>query len=179
MKQLVALVLGTLLAGSAAACSRTSTPVPPATSEITARVLFCAYGGVGMMPNPLPPGYETQFAEIVIEVNNPGAALGGVTVASANLLDAQGANAASMRRVDRFVVLPPLETPGPTLGIFAVYLNPKGTPFTGTLAPGRTQLRARVSIDRDPSAVPAQCRITLGGPAPKVIEGKVDGSWPT
>jgi hypothetical protein len=37
----------------------------------------------------------------------------------------------------------------------------------------------RVSIDRDVSAVPAQCRFTLGGPAPKVIEGKVDGSWPT
>jgi hypothetical protein len=179
MKPLAAVILGTLLAGASGACSRTSPPASPVGAELSATMLFCAYGGVGIAPDPLPPGYDTQFAEIVIEVNNPGAALGGVTVASANLLDAQGVHAASMRRVDRFVVLPPLETPGPTLGTFAVYLNPKGTPFTGTLGPGRTQLRVRVSIDRDPSAVPAQCRITLGGPAPKVIEGKVDGSWPT
>ena len=177
MKPLVALVLGTLLAGASGACSKTSPPASPAGAELSATMLFCAHGGVGATPNPLPPGYETQFAEIVIEVHNPGAPLAGLTVTSASLLDARGANAAAMRRVDRIVVLPPLEAPGPTLGTFAVYLNPKGTPFTGTLPSGRTLLRVRVSIDREPSSVPARCRVTLGGS--KVIEGNVDGSWPT
>lgn len=142
-------------------------------------MLFCAYGGVGMTPDPLPPGYETQFAEMVIEVNNPGPELAGVTVAAATMVGGQGATAASLRRVDRFVVLPELETPGPTLGTFAVYLNPKGTPFTGTLATGRTRLRVRMSIDRAPAEMPARCNLTLGGPAPKAIAGKVDGTWPT
>jgi hypothetical protein len=136
---------------------------------------------VGLVPDPLPPGYETEFASIAIELDNPGSAIDGVTVLGASLLDAAGATTASLRRVDHFVVMPPLETPGPSLGIFAVYLNPEGTPFTGTLPPGRTVLRVRFSIDRDPVLLPARCRLQLGGvgSSPLVIEGGVDGSWPT
>jgi hypothetical protein len=155
--------------------------VPTADSSPTAAVLFCAYGGVGLVPDPLPPGYETEFASIVVQLDNPGAVLDGVTVLGASLLDANGAAVASFRRLDHFVILPALETPGPTLGTFAVYLNPEGTPFTGSLPSGRTVLRVRFSIDRDPTVLPTRCRLELGGigASPLVIEGGVDGSWPT
>jgi hypothetical protein len=62
-----------------------------------------------------------------------------------------------------------------------VYLNPEGAPFTGTVPTGRTRLRVRFSLDRDPATLPARCRLELGGfgATPLVIEGNVDGSWPT
>ncbi|MBI5533514.1 MAG: hypothetical protein HY898_12410 [Deltaproteobacteria bacterium] len=181
MKHFAAAVICTLAALLAPGCTRTSTPMPPTSAAPTATMLFCAYGGVGTVPDPLPPGYETDFASMVIEVDNPGSAISGVTVAGASLLDEHGAAAASLRRVDHFVVLPTLEKPGPKLGIFAVYLNPEGTAFTGDLPTGRTKLRVRMSIARAPSALPARCRLNLGGvgASPLVIEGKVDGSWPT
>ena len=146
----------------------------------TATTLFCAYGGVGLVPDPLPPGYETEFAVIVVELDNPGTAVEGVSVLGAVLLDGAGAATASLRRVDHVVVLPDAP-PDPSLGIFAVYLNPEGAPFTGTVPPGRTRLRVRFSLDRDPVALPARCRLELGGlgATPLVIEGNVDGSWPT
>lgn len=86
-------------------------------------MLFCAHGGVGV---PLPPGSERYFGAVVFEVDNPGPAIPGVTVTGARLLDAAGATVASLRHVYHFVVLPPLATPGPTLGTFAVFLNPDG-----------------------------------------------------
>ena len=170
-----------LVASLAGGCANASPPSPPVESAPTGTSLFCAYGGVGLTPDPLPPGYETDFAVIVVELENPGPPIDGVTVLGATLLDEAGAAIASLRRVDHFVVLPPLEAPGPTLGIFAVYLNPDGTPFTGSLPTGRTQLRVRFSLDRDPPTMPARCRVELGGigSSPLVIEGTVDGSWPT
>jgi len=180
-KRFATIALITLSALALGGCTKTSAPLPPVESSPTATLLFCAYGGVGLVPDPLPPGYETEFASFAIELDNPGSTIEGVTVLGATLLDAAGAAIASIRRVDHFVVLPALETPGPTLGIFAVYLNPEGTPFTGTLPPGRTVLRVRFSIDRDPTVLPVRCRVELGGvrPSPLVVEGNVDGSWPT
>jgi hypothetical protein len=167
-----------LLAG---ACTNVSPPTPPVDSAPTGTSLFCAFGGVGTTPDPLPPGFETNFAVIVIELQNSGPPINGVTVLDASMLDEAGAAIASLRRVDHFVVLTQLEAPGPTLGIFAVYLNPDGTPFTGSLPTGRTQLRVRFSLDHGPSGMPARCRVELGGigSSPLVIEGTVDGSWPT
>jgi len=165
---------------SLAGCTRTSTPTAAVASMTTATTLFCAYGGVGLVPDPLPPGYETEFAAIVVELDNPGAAVEGVSVLGAALLDGAGTPSASLRRVDHVVVLPEAP-PDPSFGIFAVYLNPEGAPFDGSVPPGRTRLRMRFSLDRDPTALPARCRLELGGfgTAPLVIEGKVDGSWPT
>ena len=165
---------------SLAGCARTPTPTAVVASVTTATTLFCAYGGVGLVPDPLPPGYETEFAAIVVELDNPGAAVEGVSVQGATLLDGAGTPNASLRRVDHVVVLS--EAPAdPTDGIFAVFLNPEGAPFTGTIPPGRTRLRVRFSLDRDPAALPALCHLELGGfgATPLVIEGNVDGSWPT
>src|SRR5579872_6621148 len=34
------------------------------------KLLFCAYGSIGQQPQPLPPGFENQFAVAVVEVNS-------------------------------------------------------------------------------------------------------------
>lgn len=157
---------------------RPATEHPAASPTITP--LFCAYGGVGIVPDPLPPGYETMFASVVVQIDNPGPPIAPLTIASASLVDEAGATLASLVRVDHFVVLPAIEPTGPTMGSFAVYLNPEGAPFDGTLPTGRTILRARFSIDRSPTTFPAHCRIELaGGVAPLVSNGDLDGSWPT
>jgi hypothetical protein len=153
----------------------------PATPALTGTALFCAYGGVGTTPYPLPPGYETEYAVMVVELGNAGPAIADVIVLGAALVDSTGATTASLRRIDHIVVMPPLATPGPTRGTFAVYLNPEGTPFEGRLEPGRTRLRIRFTLDRAPTAMPARCRLEIGGRgmSPLVIAGGVDGSWPT
>ncbi len=182
----------------ALACSRTTTSTPddrihaphdPSAPSTTltpvsntpphAKLLFCAFGGVGMVPNPLPPGYETSFAIVAVEVDNDGPPLQDVRVHALRLRESPGTKVVSLRRVDRFVVMPPLLPEGPTLGRFAVFLNPEGTTFEGTLPHGRTVLRVRVSLDASPSFMPSACELELDGVMPTAISGKVDGSWPT
>lgn len=176
------LVLALLAACSGAseetATERTAPTTPSAALSITP--LFCAYGGVGLVPDPLPPGYETMFATVVVQVDNPGAPIGPITLAAGSLVDEHGTPVASLVRLDHFVVLPELEPEGPTMGSFAVHLNPEGTPFDGTLPTGRTILRARFSLDRSPSEAPAHCHVELAGaPAPLVSDGELSGVWPT
>jgi hypothetical protein len=175
------IVMVTLIALPLVGCMRAPTPSSLVEPLPTGTMLFCAYGGVGTVPDPLPPGYETDFATVAFKLNNPGEAIERVRVLGAALLDAEGETTASFCRVDHFVVLPPLESPGPSLGIFAVYLNPEGTPFSGILPAGATQLRVRFSLDRGPTEIPTRCRLELGGfrSSHLVIEGKVNGRWPT
>jgi hypothetical protein len=167
------IALAALIAGCANAHATRPPPV--------ATVLFCAYGGVGIVPDPLPAGYETSFASIVVAVENRGPPLSGLRVTSAALLDNAGAPLSSLRRVDHFVTLSSLASPGPSLGTFAVFLNPIGAPFGGTLPTGRTILRVRLSLDHPSASVPNRCLIELGGttPAPRPAEGRVDGAWGT
>lgn len=163
-----------------AACSGGTPPpeTPVADRGLTATSLFCAYGGVGIVPDPLPPGYETQFASMVIAIDNPGPPIPAVSVAGLTLVDAAGTALASLQRVDHVVVLDAVEPEGPTMGRFAVYLNAEGRPFDGTLPTGHTIVRARVSLDHGPGAFPAHCRLSLAGTS-LTIEGGLDGSWPT
>jgi hypothetical protein len=85
-----------------------------------------------------------------------------------------------MRRVDHIVVMPPLETPSATVGTFAVYLNPDGTPFDGVLPTGSSTLRVRFSLDRELNEFAPRCELELGGfPTPLVVNGRVDGVWGT
>lgn len=157
----------------------TTTPTPAATTA-TVTPLFCAYGGVGLVPDPLPPGYETMFATVVVQVDNPGPPVGPITVGAASLVDEAGTPLASLVRVDHFVVLPEIDPEGPTMGSFAVHLNPEGTPFDGTLPTGRTILRAHFSIDASPMVFPVRCHLELAGaPVPLVSEAASDGVWPT
>ncbi len=63
-----------------------------------------------------------------------------------------------------------------TVGEFAYYLNPGGTrPWNGTLPIGKIRLRIRVALVERP-VHPVRFKLTLG---PYVIEGPVNGSWPT
>jgi hypothetical protein len=165
--------------GGSAHEAPTATPGPVAT--LTAVPLFCAFGGVGAVPDPLPPGYETEFAAIVIAIDDAGGPIDHVSVTSASLLDASEATVATLRRIDHVVVLPTIEATGPTMGTFAVHLNPEGVPFDGTLPSGRTNLRVRFSIDRpDPMRYPDRFRLELDANGTVlVVTGRIDGSWPT
>jgi hypothetical protein len=167
-------------APSAPSTTASGPTLPAITGAVTGTPLFCAYGGVGIVPNPLPPGYDTQFAAIVVEVDNAtGAPVHDVSIARAALIGASGAELAGMRHVDHVVVLDRIEPTGPTMGTFAVYLNPEGRPFDGTLPPGRTILRARVALDRDPTEFADHCRLELGGGASVAVDLRNDGVWPT
>lgn len=156
-------------------------PGPAYVGGPTATPLFCAYGGVGIVPDPLPSGYETEFVEMVVSVDNPGAPIAGLAVGSAGLIDGSGHPLAALHRVDHLVVLPGIEAESETMGRFAVYMNPEGMPFDGTLPTGTTILRARYSIDRSaPQTFPSECTLELtGGAAPIVARRSIDGSWPT
>lgn len=147
---------------------------------MNATLLFCAFGGVGVVPDPLPPGYVTELAAFVVAIDNPGPPIGRVSFSSAALLDGPGSPVAAFRGVDHVVVLAGIDPTSPSMGTFAVYLNPEGTPFDGTLPTGRTILRAHFALDHDPIEYPERCRLHLDGlGAPLVVTARVDGSWPT
>jgi hypothetical protein len=190
MKHSSIAALGMLVMGCARSADPSAQPAmeppaaaPPRTTPassalpISATMRFCAYGGVGLA---LPADAENAFASMVVELDNPGAPIGGVAVLKGALLDGQSAPLASLRRVDHLVVFSPAK-PSSTQGTFAVHLNPPGTPFSGTLPSGRTTLRVRVALDHAPGGSPARCHLELGGVggAPLVVEGNVDGAWPT
>jgi hypothetical protein len=59
-------------------------------------------------------------------------------------------------------------------------MNPPGTPLDGFLNTGTTRLRVRFSLDHAPTSPPSRCRLELGGfGAPLIIEGALNGAWPT
>jgi len=153
-------------------------PTPAAT---TARPLFCAYGGVGIVPSPLPPDYDTQFVSVVLELDHPGPP-SALRVSNVELLDASGKVATSMRRVTEMVVLDAAKTPpGRTEpGSWAFFLNPPAEKFEGMLGKGRTRLRLRASLKSAPTGFAPRVRVTLESlPTPLVVEGEVWGVWPT
>jgi hypothetical protein len=175
------------------ACSKTTSPSPmpdpaskPLADEsakpvVTGRTLFCAHGGVGIVPDPLPPGYETEFTSVTIDLDNPNGKT-RLTVKSIELMNESGKVAATMRRVVEIVKLDASKSPpGRTeSGSWAFFLNPQGEPFDGELPPGRTRLRIRASLNASPMEYLTRVRITLDGPQPPlVLEGDVWGSWPT
>lgn len=163
--------------------SPTQAPARRATPNagITGRSLFCAYGGVGSVPDPLPPGYETTFVSMVFEIDNPGPPVAGVSVAGASLRDDAGAPLASLARLDHFVDLSGEPAPDPTWGSFAVHLNGTGTPFLGALPTGITRLRIRYAIPSSARLPTADhCRAELStSVGPLVIAGPLDGVWPS
>jgi hypothetical protein len=154
---------------------------PIVTSAVTGRTLFCAHGGVGVVPNPLPPGYETELTSVTLDLDNPNAKT-PLTVKSIELMNEKGNVVATMRRVVEMTTLDATKTPPGRAesGSWAFFLNPQGTPFDGNLPPGRTRLRIRASLTSSPTDYLTRVRVTLdGGGGPIVIEGDVWGSWPT
>ena len=160
----VAILLGLSPATVSAAAERTS----------VAKLLFCATGSVGLRPIPPPPGFETDFAEAVVEINSS-ARLEGATVTRFSLTDRDG-HVTSFARLVSIEDFNELRVPGQ--GSFAYYLRPPhagGTqPWNGTLLGGMTQLRIRVSLPPNSFHDFRTCSLTFG---PYATEGPTDGAW--
>ena len=144
-----------------------------AEADANAKSLFCAYGGVvGFAPNPRP-----EFAVAVVEINSRRKTK-NVAVSDFVMFN-QAGKATKLRRVVEVEVFDRPRVA--TEGLFAYYLNPISAsanstqPWNGTLPAGRIRIRVRVELGEAPIA-PVRFKLTLGH---YVIEGPVDGGWPT
>ncbi len=140
-------------------------------------MLFCATGSVGFRPEPLPSGFELNFAVAVVEINSP-SAVDNVALREFSVFDSAGKPTPKERivAVERFV-----RTGVATGASFAYYLNDdavdRASPWDGSLPAGDVRLRIRVALPRDPGDdFPGKCRVAIG---PYLLEGPVDGIWPT
>jgi hypothetical protein len=124
------------------------------------------------MPDPPPPGFESQFAVVVLEIESP-RNIPNVAVSDFALLDGAGkaTNAKRIIEVEEF-----RRPRVATEGSMAYYLNPGGTrPWNGTLPAGRIRLRVQVALVAEPTAA-VSYKLTLGQYA---IGGPCDAEWPT
>jgi hypothetical protein len=137
-----------------------------------AKALYCAYGGISHVPLSPPPGFETQFAVAVVEIDSP-TEIANVTVSDFGLIDRAG----KMTKFKRVVVVEEFDRArSGTEGEAAYYLNPGGArAWNGTLPAGRIRLRVRVALPERPIA-PVRFQLTLGR---QMIEGPVNAEWPT
>jgi hypothetical protein len=165
---------GLLLAISAYAI--TPALIEKAEAAANAKSLFCAFGSVGTTPIPRPPGFESEFAVAVVEINSP-RKTANVAVSDFVLFDQEG-RAMKLKRVVKVEEFDAPPHPA-TEGLFAYYLNAGSSatqPWNGTLPAGRIRLRIRVALVDAPIAPPVRFKLMIGG---HVIEGPVDGDWPT
>jgi hypothetical protein len=158
------------------ACTIKPAAVQPAEAEENAKSLFCAFGSVGgLVPIQRPPGFESEFAVAVVEINSLRKTT-HVAVSDFVLFD-QAGKATKLKRVVNVEVFD--EPRVATEGLFAYYLNTTSAsathPWDGTLPAGRIRLRVRVALVEFPVA-PVRFKLTIER---YVIEGPVDGSWPT
>jgi len=136
---------------------------------IQSRTLFCAYGSIGLRPNPLPQGFETQFAIAVVEIRSPREIRGGAA-SEFTVTNQEGKETKSKRIIatEEFVRIRSNEAD------MAYYLNPEGArPWNGTLPAGTIRLRVRVALTEAPQ-LPVRFRLVLGD---IVFEGAVNGMW--
>jgi hypothetical protein len=147
---------------------------PPAAAEgrAGAKSLYCAYGGIGQVPRSPLPGFETQFAVAVVEIDSP-IEIANVTVSDFALFDQAG----KVTKFERVVGVEEFDRARiATEGEAAYYLNPGGTrAWNGCLPAGEVRLRVRVALLERPIA-PVRFRLTLGE---RVIEGPVNAEWPS
>jgi hypothetical protein len=143
-----------------------------AITQSAGKSLFCAHGSIGMRPNPLPPGFETQFAVAVIEIQSS-TEVTNAAVSEFSLFNKDGQETKLKRVVEVEELLRTLVAGERTQ---AYYLNAGGTrPWDGRLPARTVQLRVRVALMETPVS-PVRFRLVIGT---SVIEGKVDGRWPT
>ena len=137
--------------------------------------LFCAHGGVGLVPSPEPSGFEDQFAVAVIEIDRK-TELDNVTVGAFSLFDANG-RATAMKRVVKIEVFDEPSSSG--VGSVAYYLNTsdasRSRPWNGTLPAGPIYLRIRVALTADPIGA-TRYTMAIG---PYTLAGPCDIAWPT
>ena len=143
-----------------------------ARNTAVARALFCAHGGVGLVPRETPPGFELHFAVAVVEISSP-RRIAGVKATEFSLFD-------EVKRVTTFTRVIAIEVFDPPRrsaeGAFAYYLDSPARPWDGTLPSGTVRLRVRVAISERPMGFIVLFRLSLG---PFVVEGPVNGEWAT
>jgi len=144
----------------------------PASGDASVKPLFCAYGGVEMIPIPTPPSFEAQFAVVVVEINSP-SEISNVAVTGFVLLDKEGKET----KLKRVVEIEKFDRPRvATEGEEAYYLNSGGTrPWNGILPAGTIRLRIRIALSKEPIA-PVRFKLIIGR---HVVEGPVNSAWAT
>jgi hypothetical protein len=133
-----------------------------------ATVLFGAYGGVSWIP--IGGSSPTYFVAVVQFDNDK--EIRDLHVSDFVTFDKARKKTAAIRivSVERFD-----RTHGDREGQFAYFLKPDDTtPWDGVLPPGTIRLRVKAEIP--PNTEPWRFGFTLG---PYVIEGGINGSWPT
>ncbi len=138
------------------------------------KLLFCANGSIGQMPLQPPPALESQFAVAVVEIDSPRKLI-NAAVSDFVVFD-QAQKATKLKRVVKVEEFDDYSSATQN-DLFAHYMDgAKTRPWDGTLPAGIIRLRVRVALVDDPMAYPGRCRLTVG---PYVIEGSLNGSWPT
>jgi hypothetical protein len=159
------LALSLLLAGASLASPQ---------AQGTATALYCEFGGVGITPTPVPPGYERYFAVAVVEIDSPNETK-NVEVSDFSMFEEGGAET-KLKRVGEVEEFNRVRLPTQNDG--AYYMNPGGTrPWNGILPAGTIRLRVRVALVKEPVFFNrGRFRLTIGS---YVIEGPVNAEWPT
>ena len=142
----------------------------------TMKLLFCAFGSVGLLPAHPPPGFETQFATAVVAVNSsfdmPNAPAPQI------LLFDKAGKATKTKRVISVEVFDEPYIAGESNDAYYLNTDPRGRTrsWSGTLPGGMIHLRARVALATQNLLNFARCRVTIG---PYEAEGPVDSNWGT
>jgi len=144
-----------------------------AQGQPTIQTLFCAYGGTGIVPNPMPADFEAWFAVVVLEVETQNE-IREARLSDFELID-NGRQTAKMKRVVRINEFNRPRTANE--GEAAYYLNEGGTPsWDGKVPAGKIRLWIRVALDQQKHVPATRFRLTFGG---RVVEGPVNVRWPT
>ena len=154
-------------------CLTMPVAVEAATANSNVKSLFCAFGGIGMTPIHPPPGFVSEFAVAVVELNSP-RETPNVVVSDFVLFNQAG----KATRFKRVVAVEEFDRERiPAEGIDAYYLNPGGTrPWNGTLPAGKIRLRIKVALPEDPGMA-VTFRFKIGK---YIIKGPVNGGgWDT
>jgi hypothetical protein len=146
------------------------------------KLLYCSFGSIGLQPNPLPSGFENQFAVAVVEVNSY-ADIPNAPPPTITLFDEEGKSTKTKRVISVSVFDEPyIEHEGNAAFWLGTARNSRTHLWDGTLPAGMIHLRVRVALATQemphvgPGASGGRCTVTIGGDS---VEGPVDSSWPT
>jgi hypothetical protein len=163
---LVSVVCASL--GIAAQAVPAAAAAPPPASQ--AQMLYCGYWSYAVAPRPVPVGFESHFAVVVVEINSP-AEVDNVSVSDLALLGEKGVAVANMQRLLKADIFDEPYVAGESNAKYYLGTDPAGRtrPWDGTLPAGKIRLRASAAVVEDPVGVRG-CRLTVGK---YVIEGPV------
>jgi hypothetical protein len=142
----------------------------------TGAVLFCMYGGQGVVPANAKPG-DYYRVVLLLEVTTPeGSPTEALPLTSLVLEDAGGKPLARMRAAISAERVPRIARPG----AWQSALTDHGPAFDDRYASGVTRVRVEAWLDTKPATPPARVRVVLAGAgAPAELSGAVAGEWPT